>query len=53
MAYVKDQMISKGLFGSSYSPKKRTNEFVVVVKMNSFFRFLGEFEETKSPFKVI
>ena len=38
---------------SSNSPKKRTNEFVVVVKTNSFVRFLGEFEDTKSPFKII
>ena len=28
-------------------------KFIVVVKMNSFVNFLGEFEETKSPFKII
>ena len=33
--------------------QKRTNEFVVVVKTDSFFRFLGEFEDTKSPFEII
>ena len=38
---------------SSNSPKKRTNEFVVVVKMNLFVRFLGELEDTKSPFEII
>ena len=38
---------------SSNSPKKQTNEFVVVVKTNSFVRFLGEFEDTKSPFEII
>ena len=37
----------------SNSPKKRTNEFVIVVKTNSFIRFLGEFEDTKSPFEII
>ena len=49
----KGQIISKGLLVSSNSPKKRTNEFVVVVKTNSFVRFLGEFEDTKSPFEII
>ena len=49
----KGQMISKGLLVSSNSPKKRTNEFVVVVKTNLFVCFLGEFEETKSPFQII
>ena len=34
---------------SSNSPK---NEFVIVVKMNSFVGFLGEFEDTKSPFEI-
>ena len=29
------------------------NEFVVVVKTNSFVHFLGEFEDTKSPFEII
>ena len=38
---------------SSNSPKKQTNKFVVVVKMNSFIRFLGEFEDTKTPFEII
>ena len=47
------QIISKELLVSSNSPKKRTNEFVVVVKTNLFVRFLGEFEDTKSPFEII
>ena len=34
-------------------PKNQTNEFVVVIKTNSFVRFLGEFEDTKSPFEII
>ena len=38
---------------SSNSPTKGTNEIVVVVKMNSFVRFLGEFEDTKSLFEII
>ena len=38
---------------SSNSPKKWTNEFVVVVKTNLFVRFLGGFEDTKSPFEII
>ena len=29
------------------------NEFVLVVKTNSFVHFLGEFEDTKSPFEII
>ena len=55
MYMVKGQIISKGLFGvvSSNSPKKQTNEFIVVVKTNLFVRFLGEFEGTKSPFEII
>ena len=38
---------------SSNSPKKQMNEFVVVVKMNSFVHFLGEFEDIKNPFEII
>ena len=51
-AISKDQIISKGLLVSSNSPKKRTHEFVVVVKTNSFVCYLGELEDTKSPFKI-
>ena len=29
------------------------NKFVIVVKTISFVRFLGEFEDTKSPFEII
>ena len=38
---------------SSNSHKKRINEFVIVVKTNSFVCFLGEFEDTKCPFEII
>ena len=51
--FAKGQIISKGLFGIFESPKKRTNEFLVVVKMNSFVRFLGELKDTKSPSEII
>ena len=38
----------------SNSPNKRTNnKFIVVVKTNSFIRFLGKFKDTKSPFETI
>ena len=47
------QIILKGLFGVLEFSQKRTNEFIVVVKTNSFVRFLGEFEENKSPFEII
>ena len=33
--------------------QKTENEFVVEVKTNQFVRFLGEFEDTKSPFEII
>ena len=49
----KGQIISKGLLLSSNFPKKRTNKFVFTTMTNSFVRFLGEFEETKSPFEII
>ena len=47
------QIISKGLLVSSNSPKKQTNEFVFTTTTKSFVRFLGEFEDTKSPFEII
>ena len=34
-------------------PKQQTNEFVIVVKTNTFVRFLGEFEDTQSTFVII
>ena len=37
---------------SSNSPKEGINKFVVVVKMHSFGRFLGEFEDINSPFEI-
>ena len=48
MASGKGQIISKGLFGVLEFSNYQTNEFVVVVKMNLFVCFLGEFEDTKS-----
>ena len=48
----KCQIISKGLFGVLKFSQK-TNKFVVVVKTNLLVRFLGEFEDTKSPSKII
>ena len=32
---------------------QQMDEFIIVVKMNSFICFLGEFKNTKSPFKII
>ena len=46
---IKGQIISKGLLGVLNFSQKRTNEFVVLVKMNWFVRFLREFEYAKSP----
>ena len=51
--YSKGQIISKGLFGVLEFSQKRTKQFVVVVKTNSIVRFLGEFEDIKSPFEII
>ena len=48
---IKGQMISKGLWASSNSPKKRMNEFVFTTTTNLFVRFLGEFEDTKKSFQ--
>ena len=53
MFCTKGQIISKGLFGVLKFSQKQTNEFVVVVKTNLFVHFLGEFEDTKSPFEII
>ena len=50
---TKGQMISKGLLVSSNFPKKRANEFVFTTPTNWFVHFLGEFEDTKCPFKII
>ena len=50
---TKGKIISKGLLVSSNSPKKGTNEFVFTTTTNSFVHFLGEFEDTKSPFEII
>ena len=48
---AKGQVISKRFFLAEDSPKKRTNEFVFTTTMNSFVRFLGEFEDTKMTFR--
>ena len=49
---TKGQISSTGLFDVLEFSQK-TNEFVIVVKTNSFVCFLGEFEDTKSPFETI
>ena len=52
MLFLKGQIISKGLFGVlKFSKKKQMNEFIVVVNMNLFIHFLGEFEDTKKSFR--
>ena len=49
----KGQMISKGLFGVLEFSQK-TNEQIRRSNKNEFVRsFLREFEDTKSPFKII
>ena len=50
MLPLKVRSFQKDFLVSPNSPKKRTNEFVAVVKTFSFVHFLGEFEDTKSPF---
>ena len=52
-SFLKVRLFQKDFLVSSNSPKKRTNEFVVVVKTNLFVRFLGEFEDIKSLFEII
>ena len=44
----KGKIISKGLFSVLEFSQK-----LVVVKMNSFFQFFGEFENNKSPFEIM
>ena len=48
---TKGQIFWKGPFDNLESPRNRTNEFISVVKMNLFVRFLGEFEDTKKSFR--
>jgi hypothetical protein len=53
---TKGQIIGKNnkyFLASSNFPKKRMNKFVVVVNTNSFVYFLGEFEDSESPFEII
>ena len=52
-SFSKGEIISnrKDFLVSSNSPKKGTNESIVVVKrIHSFVHFLGEFEDTKKSF---
>ena len=51
--HSKGQIISQGLLGVLEFSQKWTNEFFVVIKTNSFLQFLGEFDDTKSPFEII
>ena len=53
LAALKVSQFRKDFLLSSNSPKKQTNEFDVVVKMNSFVHFLGEFEGPKLPLEII
>ena len=51
---LKGQIISKGLFGIlEFSQKMNERIRRSSKKTNSFIRFLGEFEDTKSPFEII
>ena len=51
---TKGQMISKGLFGVLEFSQKRNEQIRRSIE-NKFVRsfFLGEFEDTTSPFKII
>ena len=53
LAQCKGQIISKGRFGILEFSKKKNKRIHHILKTNSFIRFLGEFEETKSPFEII
>ena len=48
----KGQVISKWFLGSSISSKKRTKTRRIVVKMNSFVRFLDEIDDPKNHFEI-
>ena len=37
----------------SSNSHKKWKKIVIVVKTNSLVRFLGEFEDTKTPFEII
>ena len=50
---LKVRKFRKDFLVASNSPKKQTIEFVAVIKMNSFLRFLGKFEDTKSYFENV
>ena len=53
-ALSKGQIISKGLFGILEFSQKRNERIRHSSSKNKFVRsFLGEFEETKSPFEII
>ena len=50
--YAKGQLISKWFFGSSISSKKQTKISLIVVKFNSFVRFLEEIDDPKNISKL-
>ena len=55
--FVKGQIISKWFFGD-FDFQQKTNENksiwgIIVVKSNSFVRFLEEIEDIKNPFEII
>ena len=49
----KGQVISKRFFLAEDSPKKRTKTRRILLKMNSFVRFLGESSARKKRFEII
>ena len=57
VAFIKGQLILKHIF-DVFSFFKKTNENkltwgIIVLKSNSFVRFLEEIEDTKNPFEII
>ena len=51
-ANYKGKLISKRFLGSSISSKKRTKTSRILVKTNSFVRFLEEIDEPKNHFEI-
>ena len=49
---LKGQMISKRFFLAEDSPKKRTKTRRILVKTNSFVRFLEEIDDPKNHFEI-
>ena len=50
---IKGQIISKGLLVSTNSPKKRTNEFVLLLRRIRSFFFWENLRTSRSPFEII